>query len=67
MNLSVNITTISNSFCRSYTSYFSYLASSASFVEKSARRMVAHEKINHFVRKFAKPSPILKILSLATE
>jgi len=36
MNLSVNITTISNSFCPSYTSYSTYVASST-YLRKKAQ------------------------------
>jgi len=64
MNLSVNITTISNSFCPSYTSYSTYVASSA-YLRKKRKANGAHVTINHFFRNFAKCLPNLKILSPA--
>ena len=66
MNLLVNIATVRSSFCPSCASYSTYVASSASLSKKGWANG-AHEAINHFVRNFAKYSPILKILSPATE
>jgi len=65
MNLLVNIATVRSSFCQSCASS-TYVASSASLSKKGWANG-AHEAINHFVRNFAKYSPILKILSPATE
>ena len=53
------MTTISNSFCPSYTNYFTYLASFAS-LRTTFKANGAYETINHFACNFAKCSPIIK-------
>ena len=57
--LSVNITTISNTFCPLYTSYFTYLASSAS-LRTNVKANGAYDTINHFACKLPNVHRFLK-------
>ena len=60
MNMSINITTIINSFLLFYLS-----GEFCMFEDKSLRRIGAYDTISHFAYNFAKCSPILNILLAA--
>jgi len=57
--MSIDITTISNSFRPLYTSYFYLSGEFCIFEEKSLKANEVYDTINHFFCNFAKYSPIL--------